>query len=111
MSRYWSKENEQCTTSPEDQHLVSANDRVRWDSKQEQLMFDQTPTLNSNNMVNSGAVAEAIKGVLEKLNKYVGDINKTLSSKPSQEYIDSKIGNIDLALDAIIEIQEGILGR
>jgi hypothetical protein len=110
MSRYWSKENEQCTISPEDPHLVSANDRVRWNSKQEQLMFDQTPTLNSNNAITSGAVAEAIKDVLEKLNKSVGDINKSLSSKPSQEYVDSKIGDIDLALDSIIAIQERILG-
>ena len=111
MSRYWSKENEQCTISPEDPHLVSANDRVRWDSKQEQLMFDQTPTLNSNNAITSGAVAVAIKGVLEKLNSSVCTINKLLSSKPSQEYVDAKIGDIESALDAIIQIQEEILGR
>lgn len=111
MSRYWSKENEQCTTSSEDQHLVSANDRVRWDSKQEQLVFDQVPTLNSSNVITSGAVAVVIKDVLEKLNSSVCTINKLLSSKPSQEYVDSKIGDIDEILDNIITLQEEILGR
>ena len=76
MSRYWSKENEQCTISPEDPHLVSANDRVRWDSKQEQLTFDKEPTVGSHNMVDSGAVAAACLKKLDKSghapNMYLG---------------------------------------
>lgn len=44
-------------------HNVSDADKERWNSKQDALTFDNTPTANSNNPVKSGGIKSAIDAI------------------------------------------------
>ena len=42
---------------------ITAEERTKWDNKQDALTFDSTPTTGSNNPITSGGVKEALKSL------------------------------------------------
>lgn len=66
----------------------------RWNQKQDALIFDSKPTLDSLNPVTSNGVAVALSGVTEDLDKIsteITDITTELSNKVDASALDGKV--------------------
>ena len=65
MARYWGQQKEESLITvgggSENLQGISASDRKRWDSKQDQLVYDNKPMRGSVNVLNSDAIARAFE--------------------------------------------------